>query len=145
MAIKQVRGHSISVGDMFSTKDVFPSLLGTLFLTGMATAFASLLCYVPALIVGGLLMLAVPLVVDQNLGPTEAMSRSWNALKGDMWNATGFYFLTSLIGGLFAPVTFPLLMLSHAIVYRDFILTPQIPQQPMEYGTYPNNYPPPQG
>jgi len=48
-------------------------------------------------------------------------------VKGDLWMATGLYFLTSLVAGLGAIAcgigmifTLPLLPLTFAIVYRDF-------------------------
>lgn len=131
MAIKQVRGEAIAVGDIFTVTDVLPNLLVAAILTGLATAIASLFCVIPGFVVGGLLMLTIPLVVDRRMAAMDAMKASWDALKGDVVMATVFYLVVSIIAQLGAIAcyvgllfTLPLMPLSIAIVYRDFFLAP---------------------
>ena len=132
MAVRQVRGELISAGDLFSTLDILPSLLGVTIVIGLAVCAGTILCVIPGLIVQGLLMLAEPLIVDQRIGVFESVSRSWDALKEDMLMATLFFIVLGVVAGLGAIAcgvgilfTFPLLPLGIAIVYRDFFLGPQ--------------------
>jgi uncharacterized membrane protein len=135
LAIKQVRGQPISVSDLFGVASSLPSTMLTLLIVGMATGIAGIFCYVPGLIVAGLLMLALPLVVDARYSPTQACSASWDALKQDWLKAACFNFVLSLVvsvGALACGIgllfTVPLFYLAIAIVYRDFFLT-----QPASY------------
>lgn len=129
MAIKQVRGEPIQVSDLWSVTDVLGQLaLGGL-LVGLATGLAAVACYLPAFIVGGLLMLTIPLIVDQKMSAIDAMTRSWNTLKQEWLMAAILFFVLNFLAGLGAIVftigilfTYPLLFLGTALVYRDFIL-----------------------
>jgi uncharacterized membrane protein len=93
------------------------------------------------IIVGGLILLIIPgiffalrlqytsyLVVDKNLGPLEAIKKSWAITRGNVWNLFFFGLLLGLINilgflcllvGLF--VTVPLSMLATAFVYRKLL------------------------
>lgn len=93
----------------------------------LITMVGALFCYLPGIIAAGLLMFVYPIIVDQRVGAIEAMRLSWNALKPDLWTATGYYFVLALLAslgsylcgiGMFA--TFPLLFLGTTLVYRDF-------------------------
>jgi hypothetical protein len=131
MAIKQVRGETPVVGDVFSAVDVFPSLLGVMILTAIGTGLGAMLCVVPGLLVGGMLMFALPLVVDKRMGAMEAVSTSWEALKPEMVMAAVFLIVIQLVAGLGAILcgvgalfTAPLAPLSIALLYRDFFMGP---------------------
>ena len=150
MAIKQVRGEPIQLSDLWSAVDVFWKLVGAGLLIGLSMAAASFLCYLPAYIVGGLLMLTLPLIVDQKLGVIEAMTRSWNALKHEWLMAAVLYFVLTFVSSLGAVVvigivfSYPLLFLGSALVYRDFILGGggPPPGSPYPVGVTPGGYPP---
>jgi uncharacterized membrane protein len=142
MAIRQLRGESIAVSDLFRITDVLGALVGSMFLVGLAVMAAALLgcvlCGLPGLVVGALLMLTVPLIVDRRIGSAEAMKLSWNALKPHWLMATLFYFVISLIAqaGMFVcyvgiVFTFPIFILAIAILYRDFFDRPASPQFPL--------------
>jgi uncharacterized membrane protein len=129
MAVNQVRGERIMLGDLFSGLDQALPALGALILTALATMAGALFCFFPAYIVSGLLMLALPIMADQRVGPVDALTRSWQALRHDMWMATLFHIVLGfaaglgvLLCGVGVVVTMPLLFLGHAIVYRDFFL-----------------------
>ncbi len=154
MAIKQVRGEPIQLSDVWSVTDVLVNLLGGGLLVAFATMVGAVLCYLPALIVGGLLMLTIPLIVDQKMSPIEAATRSWNALKSEWLMAGVLFFVLSFIGGLGAIAvyigmlfTYPIFILGVALVYRDFILGPGGPPppgsgSPYPVGVTPGSYPP---
>jgi len=127
MAVKKLRNNPIQVSDIFSVGDVLPALLLGAFLVGLASGVGFILCIIPGLIIGGLLMFTIPLIVDRHLGAIDAMGQSWNALKGDLLNATLFFLVVSILGvigalacGVGILVTIPLLVLSIALAYRDF-------------------------
>ncbi len=153
MAVKQVRGLPIQVSDVWSVTDVFWKLVGAGFLMGLAVSVSALFCYLPAFIVGGLLMLTIPLIVDQKMGVMDAMTRSWNTLKQEWLMAAVLYFVLSLIGSagiilvyIGMLFTYPLFFLGTALVYRDFILGGgggNLPPQPgYPAGVTPGGYPP---
>ena len=127
MALKQVRGGTVAVGDLFSAGDSVGPLIATALLTALVTGIGAMFCYLPGIIAAGLLMLAFLIVLDQRVGAVEAMKRSWNTLKADLWMATAYYFVITLLASLGAYVcgvgmlfSFPLLFLGTALVYRDF-------------------------
>ncbi len=131
MAIRQIRGENIAVGDFFKIFDVAGALIGSVFLVGFAVVGAAIvgliLCGLPGLVVGSLLMLTVPLIVDRRIGSMEAIKLSWNALKPHWLMATLFYLVVSFIGNIGSIAcyigvlfTFPIFILSIALLYRDF-------------------------
>ena len=127
MALKQVRGEAISISDLFSSGDVVAGLaVGQLLIALMLYAGVLALC-IGAFIVAGLTMFVLPLIVDQRLGAVEAIGTSFNTLKSDLVNATGFYFVSSLAAGLGILAcgigvlfTAPILPLAVALTYQDF-------------------------
>jgi uncharacterized membrane protein len=69
------------------------------------------------------------LIVDKNLGPIEAIKKSWSVTRGNTWNLFFFGILLGLINilgmvcllvGLF--ITIPLGMLATTFVYRKLLL-----------------------
>lgn len=166
MAVRQVRGEQIGISDLFSGQDIALNTFIANLLIGLGVNVASGLCLIPGLIVGGLWLMAQPIIADQRVGPIEAMTRSWEALKGDMWVATGIFSLLMLLFAL-SPlacgvgmlVMGPVLFLTQAVMYRDFFggntppsygqQYPQYPPQgpqppPYNQGGYPGGYPPQQ-
>ncbi|MEI6915732.1 MAG: hypothetical protein WCL39_11415 [Armatimonadota bacterium] len=131
MAANQIRGIPISIADTFSHGELIPKMLGVCILYWFSMMVGFLGCCIGAYVVGGLLMLAMPLAVDQPLGVLECLSQSFEKLKKDWLMATLFYLVVSMLGGMGAYVcyvgllvTYPLMFLSIAILYRDVFLTP---------------------
>ena len=127
MALKKLRGEPIAMKDYFAWDSSMITHAVASLIIALGVVFGSILCYLPGFIVGGLLMLTQPIIVARKCGVGEAVGTSWNLLKGDLWMATGLYFLTSLVAGLGAIAcgigmffTLALLPLTFAIVYRDF-------------------------
>ena len=99
------------------------------------------------IILGGLILLIIPgviwairfqffgyLIVDRNLGPVEALKKSWAITKGATWDLAMFSVLLMLINmlGLLALVvglliTAPISLLAMAFIYRK-LLGSQTPQ-----------------
>lgn len=147
MALKQVRGQAIAVGDIFSATDVIgPLVLSAILVTLASYAGLCALC-IGMYIVQGLFMFTTPLIVDKGLSATEAMSTSWNTLKGETVMATLFYFVICLVAGCGALLcgvgalfTAPLLPLSIALLYRNYFMGSGNPVDASVAGSYP---PPP--
>jgi hypothetical protein len=131
MAIRQVRGEPIEVRDLFAAREVAGNVFGASILMAFGVAIAEMLCVFPAFIVQGLWMLTMPLIVDKGMGPTEALTVSWNTLKREWVAAALFVLVLGVVVALGSVVTLgigvlfmvPVGLLSYAIVYRDFLLT----------------------
>jgi len=129
MAMKQIQGEKIRMGDMFRLggPSIF-SHIGIGIVTIIGVTIGSIACYVPGFIIGGLLMFAQPIVVHQKIGAIPAIRQSWTLLKGQIWMATALYLILSLaasLGSLACLVgilfTYPLFPLTISIVYRDYM------------------------
>jgi uncharacterized membrane protein len=93
----------------------------------MAAMAGFVACVLPAYVVQALLMFSMPLVIEKRASPIDALSLSWNALKGQWLMATVFVFVLgmlvsagSAVCGVGAFVTAPLALLSLVLLYRDF-------------------------
>jgi len=64
-----------------STKGVFFSVLGVSLLAGVASFFGTLLCLIPGLVIGFLLMQSVYLAAGRELGVMDAMAQSYELNK----------------------------------------------------------------
>lgn len=77
-------------------------------LVGLAVLGGLILLVIPGLIFAVFLTVAVPALVVENRRGTEAMSRSWNLVKGHFWHAAGVIvvagIITSVINGLISSI-----------------------------------------
>jgi uncharacterized membrane protein len=98
-------------------------------LTGLIVLGGFILLIIPGIYFALRLKFAVYLVIDKNLGPVEAIKKSWKITKGNVWNLFFFGILLGLINilgficlivGLF--ITIPLSMLATTFVYRKLLL-----------------------
>jgi hypothetical protein len=128
MAVKQVHGEVISIGDLFSITDVFGPLVIVSILVPLVVGIATVFCIIPGLVVAALLMLSIPLVVDQRLDAMSAMRASWDALRSDVVMATLFLFVAGVLTVIVSIccccvgqlVAGPVEALAISIIYRDF-------------------------
>jgi len=147
-AVMQVRGEPISISDLFSGGSVLWKMLGFNIIYSLAYLIGLAFFIVPGFLVLGLLLPAVALIVDgESVG--NAISRSVDAMKKDMWNAAAFVFVMFLVlcvsiipCGLGLFVTIPMYVLIAALAYRDMIGMPGGTSGPV-YGM-PSGYSPPQ-
>lgn len=142
MGIKQLRGQQLKVGDIFSAFPKFGSLFALNFLIGMAHfavgiicglvlqflgPFANLVSMIPSAILMGLFSLALPLVLDQNKSPMEALNESVAKVRSELWIVTAYVAilaaisqLGSLACGVGVLFTIPILSIGSALLYRAF-------------------------
>jgi hypothetical protein len=165
-AFKQLRGEPISTSDLFTAGDCFLQCVIASILIGILTTIGFLLCIVPAFIVMGALYFTLPLIVEGRLGPVEAMQRSRDATRGDLFMFILFALVVTFLAqagsylcyvGLL--ITMPLQFTIGAVAYRDcfgvpgarsFSSKPPTPQgyaapPPGGYPQYPYGAPPPAG
>lgn len=125
-AFRQLEGEDIRVSDVWSGGDVAIQVLGGNVVVMLLTLVGALLCYLPALIVGGLTYFTIPLIVRRRRSIMEAVSDSYQVTKKDWFMFTLF----ALVIGLLAQVgayacyigivfTLPLLFTIGAVAYRD--------------------------
>jgi uncharacterized membrane protein len=127
-AIKHVRGGTVEVNDLFAGVSNLGNVLAGGIIMAIAVAVGLVLCIIPGLIVGGLLMFTYLLIMDKGAGGVDALGMSWNTLKPQLVMAAVFYLVTSLIAaagvvalGVGVLVTAPLAMLSIALTYKNFV------------------------
>jgi hypothetical protein len=141
MALKQIDGYPISVGDIFSGVPYIVNSLVVLILTYIAVGIGVLACCIGSIVAGVGLCFAIPLVVDKAMSPLEALGESWNTLKSHLFMMFALLFVTYLcvmLGylacGIGVLVTGPLGFITPMIVYRDFF--PASGNRPQDQGNY---------
>ncbi len=128
IALKQIQGELVSIRDMFSIGGgVLNHIIAGLVIS-VGVMIGSLACYLPAFIIGGLLLFVQPIIVHQKVGAIAAISQSWNLLKGQIWMAAAFYLVITLVASLGAIAcgigmlfTYPLYPIAVSLVYRDYL------------------------
>ncbi len=82
----------------------FGSVLLISILVGLVVLVGLILIVIPGLIFAVMLSVAIPALVVENLRGTDAMSRSWNLVKGHFWHAVGVIIvagiITAVVGGI---------------------------------------------
>jgi len=131
MASRQIGGRAPRLEDLFSITDCWFDLLLVSFLIGVATSIGMALCVIPAFIVSGLCLLAIPLVALGRLPATGAIIQSFHALKSQWLTASLFHWALIIVAvsglllcGFGILFTGPLYSLAVTILYQNFFSTP---------------------
>jgi hypothetical protein len=86
----------------------FGSVILISILVGLAVAGGLILFIIPGLIFAVMFSVSIPALVVENLRGTDAMSRSWNLVKGYFWHAVGVIILaaiiTAVVGGIIGAI-----------------------------------------
>jgi uncharacterized membrane protein len=126
-AIKQLRGQQPAVSDLFLglSKAVPLGIAGLL--VSLGTMIGEMFFILPGLIFMGLSLLTMPFIMEQNMQPVDAIKKSIETLKADMWPALGYYLVFAIVASLGALAcgigmlfTLPLMPLGIALLYRDY-------------------------
>jgi hypothetical protein len=129
-AAKQLRGEPIAAGDIFAARDVFWPFLGAYILYSLIVGAGTLFCIVPGFVLAGMLSLTFPIVLEQRTGVIEALQRSWEVTKPNMWMWTLWFLLLYLIIGVGGSTcvgyvaVLPIFCIALMIAYRDAIGLP---------------------
>lgn len=128
IAIRHVRGDAPSLDRLSEVTPKFGKLLVASIVMAVINIIAVILCILPVLVTSGLLMFTLPLIVDQDMEPIEAVQRSFEMLKAQWLMATLFHLVASLLGtigivacGVGIVFTLPLFLLSVALQYTQFV------------------------
>ena len=73
-------------------------------LVGLVVLGGLILLIIPGLIFGVLLSVSVPVLIVENRRGREALSRSWNLVKGHFWHALGVLFVAAIIVGFISGI-----------------------------------------
>lgn len=117
---------SVKITDFFSKMHLVVNYFVATFLYGVIVALGFLCLIIPGFILIARLSLYGYLIVDENMGPIEALKASWHLVKGVTWRMLGFILASILIsfvgvlclgvGFLFA---FPTITIASACLYRE--------------------------
>ncbi len=127
MALKQIDGGRIAVGDLFSLGGAGEAerLFKGMILVSVLGAVGSVFLVIPGLIVAALSMFTLHLIVDGRMGEGSALAASFRALRRHWLTAIFFYLATMLITssgmlllGVGLLVTLPWYMLTLTAQYR---------------------------
>ncbi len=97
ISLAVARGQQANFGDLFSGGDHFIPILGVLFLTQVAVLVGTMFLIVPGVVLGIGLAFSSYFVVDQRLGPIEALQASWKVTDGQKGKLFVFGLLCYLI------------------------------------------------
>jgi hypothetical protein len=100
-AVAAVAGQDVGIGRSyrFGIGRLWP-LLQVIFVTWLLTMLGLLLFVVPGVVVGVLLAVSVPALVVEGGRGRDALSRSWDLVRGRWWHSFGTVLLTWLLLGL---------------------------------------------
>lgn len=126
VALRQLRGGRVEIGDMFSTFSLILPGLGFIGLMILLFIPSMLLFGLPMLFIAPLLMFVPHLVTDRRMGLIEAVKASAAVVRQDYW----WFFLANLVIGFIAGVgtylcyvgillSLPLYYTMLAVAYRD--------------------------
>ena len=73
-------------------------------LVGLAVIGGLILLVIPGLIFLFFLSVSVPVLIVENRRGTDAMSRSWNLVKGHFWHVVGVIVVAGLITGVISSI-----------------------------------------
>jgi hypothetical protein len=73
-------------------------------LVGLAILGGLILLVIPGLIFAVFLSVSIPVLIVENRRGTEAMSRSWNLVKGHFWHALGVILVAAIIAGVISSI-----------------------------------------
>jgi uncharacterized membrane protein len=134
-ALNIADGKPVSVGDIAAWSTKGPVIV-TALLVSLATAIGTILCFFPAIIVGFLLNWAMFYVVDQGMGPMDALKASVSFATSHLGETIVFYllgfvvlFVGAILCGVGLLVAVPVVLIAAAFTFR--VLNGQQVSQPV--------------
>ncbi|MBW2522825.1 MAG: hypothetical protein JRI23_01555 [Deltaproteobacteria bacterium] len=86
MCLKIARGEPYEFGDIFKGGPYFGGILAANFLIGLGVVFGLIFLIIPGIYLALAWSLTVPVMVDREIGPIEAMKESWRLTVGQKGN-----------------------------------------------------------
>jgi len=126
MCLKQVQGQQPEFGDLFSCFNKTGKLILTMILMYIMLFIGYLLFVIPGIYLNFAYMLAIPLIVDRDMGPWEALETSRKAITKHWLSCFLFFIVLTIIMvvsmiplGLGLIWTVPLMAIAMAVLYRE--------------------------
>ena len=126
ICLKQVQDRGTDFGEVFSHFDKAIPLFLTFLLLYILMVIGFLLFIIPGIYLAVSYVLALPLVIDRNLSPWEALEASRKALTKRWFSVFGLLLMMGLIMmvsmipfGIGLIWTAPMMALSYAVLYRQ--------------------------
>ena len=141
-ALKQLRGETISVGDLFGAT----RFAWGVFVSGIAVALGMIACCVGVFATDGLFFLAIPLMIDRKVGIIAALQLSWQTASKNFWLFVLFALVMSILtsAGSFLCigliVTAPFLLIAQAVAYHHIFSRQTEIVPPITTGSMPPPY-----
>jgi uncharacterized membrane protein len=132
MGVAQASGEALSPGMVLAGFRRFGSLVGANFLYLLLVYIGLALCLVPGIYLMGALAFTSLMVIEQEVGPVEAIKRSFTVLKSHAWMMFLLLFVAGIVLGLGAfaclvglLVTIPIYSAAIGLTYTYFF--PRMP------------------
>jgi hypothetical protein len=94
-------GHSVSIGDAYrQSLQIFPPMMGTLLLAGLAVLGAFLLLIIPGIFVSLWFVLINQVMVFERTFGSRALGRSRELMRGNLLRAVGIQLLEVILSGV---------------------------------------------
>ncbi len=126
IAFKKIQGQNFEFGDAFSGFGKTGQLVVTGILMNIMIMIGFALLIIPGIYLSYAYMMAIPLVIDRNMSPWEALETSRKAITKHWFQFFIFWLVMTLILILSALPAFigliwtlPMTVLAYALVYRD--------------------------
>jgi len=97
LLLKVVRDQEYALSDIFGGGRYFVPMLITLVIVQFGTTVGMMLCFIPGIILALGLGLAVPLVVERDMAPVDAIKESWRLTDGHKLNLFVFWLLAFVL------------------------------------------------
>ncbi len=150
-----LRGGTFEIGDLFRGRpgDIGRSV-GLMLLISLMSGIGFLLAYIPGILIGTLLVFAMPVMADRDLGAIDSIKASIELTKSRFGWILLYVFITSMIMSVISSVplvgalaAIPIYIVMILVAYRGVI--GELPQPHRAPPGYPSpgggGYPPPQG
>lgn len=126
ICMKKLKGHPVEFGDAFSAFGKTGKLLLTAILMNIMVLVGFILLIIPGIYLGIAYMMAIPLIVDRDLSPWDALETSRKAITKHWFKFFLFMLVMSLIMaismiplGLGLIWTVPMMAVGFAVMYRE--------------------------
>ena len=125
IVLKFVKNEKPTIQDLVSKKHLFSKYIFSNILVSILTIIGFLFFIIPGIVLAVRMQFYVYFIVEEEVGPIDAIKKSWNLTKGSFWNIFLFGLLAGgvqILGALALLVglifTTPTLWVAWAVVYE---------------------------
>ena len=125
IVLKFVKNEKPTIQDLVSKKHLFSKYIFSNILVSILTIIGFLFFIIPGIVLAVRMQFYVYFIVEEEVGPIDAIKKSWNLTKGSFWNIFFFGLLAGVVqilGALALLVglifTTPTMWVAWAVVYE---------------------------